>query len=194
VPDELYTMPKDSSRPSLPATSSDFALPSSMASTSQLTIEETNFVFQRFRRGSLLAPKAVLHSPLQASFTASPSPKRKVFSEDSIDDSDVYRERILSDSSPSGSSENPTPPLAPNNSEEDLGNRLSRGKSVSTPPRKFSSSDSESHIRHPKRRLSFPVSNDNVGRLLLLTTKSFSSSNLEYSTLYLQTLDPEMRK
>ncbi|KAK7059186.1 hypothetical protein VNI00_001813 [Paramarasmius palmivorus] len=150
-------MPKDSSRPSLPATSSDFALPSSMASTSQLTIEETNFVFQRFRRGSLLAPKAILHSPLQASFTVSPSPKRKVFSEDSIDDSDVYRERILSDSSPSGSSENPTPPLAPNNSEEDLGNRSSRAKSVSTPPRKFSSSDSESHIRHPKRRLSFPL-------------------------------------
>ncbi|KAI3622305.1 hypothetical protein WG66_015092 [Moniliophthora roreri] len=151
-------MPKDSSRPSFPATSSDFALPSSIASTSSLTIEETNFVLQRFRRPSMLAPKAVLHSPLQASFTIhSSSPKRKIFSEnDCIDDSEVYRDRVLSDSSPSGSSENPTPPLAPNNSEEDLGNKSSRPKPVSTPPRKFSV-DGEPHVRHPKRRLSFPL-------------------------------------
>ncbi|KAG7098964.1 hypothetical protein E1B28_000852 [Marasmius oreades] len=149
-------MPKDSSQSSFPTSSSDFALPTSVASTSALTIEETNFLFQRFRRPSLLAPKAILHSPLQASFTLSPSSKRKAADYDNcLDGSHLYRDRIYSDSSGSSGSENPTPPLAPNNSEEELGTKAVRSKSVSTPPRKYS--DADSHVRHARRRLSFPL-------------------------------------
>ncbi|KAJ8083721.1 hypothetical protein AAF712_000655 [Marasmius tenuissimus] len=153
-------MPKDPRRPNFPASSSEFALPIPLASTSAVTIEETNFLLQRFRRPSLLAPKAVLHSPLQASFTLSPSPsrsKRKALDDDDcLDDSPVYRDRMQSDtSSGSSSSENPTPPLAPNNSEEELSTKPGRSKSVSTPPRKHS--DADSLLRHTRRRLSFPL-------------------------------------
>ncbi|KAL0578464.1 hypothetical protein V5O48_003513 [Marasmius crinis-equi] len=154
-------MPKDSSRPSFPTSSSEFALPVPVASTSAVTIEESNCLLQRFRRPSLLAPKAVLHSPLQASFTLSPSPSRSkrkaVDDDDCLDDSQAYRDiRMQSDtSSGSSSSENPTPPLAPNNSEEELSTKSFRSKSVSTPPRKYS--DGDSHLRHARRRLSHPL-------------------------------------
>ncbi|KAF9269982.1 hypothetical protein L218DRAFT_992653 [Marasmius fiardii PR-910] len=149
-------MPKDSSRPSFPTSSSEFSLPTPVASTSALTIEETNVLFQRFRRPSLLAPKAILHSPLQASFTLSPSSKRKAADyDDCPDDPHLYRDIMYSDSSGSSGSENPTPPLAPNNSEEELGAKAVRSKSVSTPPRKYS--DGDSHVRHARRRLSFPL-------------------------------------
>lgn len=157
-------MPKDSSRPSLPTSSSDFALPSSsIASTSSVTLEDTSFVLHRFRRPSLLTPKAThlsetrLHSPLVSSFTLQPSPsKRKAHSDD--EDSPMYRDRTGRESSPSSSSENPTPPLAvqENSEESEDGGKVVKAKSLRTPPRKTSTSAIDNHLI-PRRRLSYPV-------------------------------------
>ncbi|KAK7463894.1 hypothetical protein VKT23_005829 [Stygiomarasmius scandens] len=166
-------MPKDFSRPSLPTSSTDFALPaSSLASSSALTLEDAGFILHRFRRPSVLAPKATyfsesrLHSPLAASFTLNPSSKRKSSSDEECpDDSASYLDRMTGDSSPSGSSENPTPPLsAPENIEEDSSSgRVSRSK-LHTPPRKHSSTvDSQSL---PRRRLSYPVKQPRITNLL----------------------------
>ncbi|KAJ4484933.1 hypothetical protein C8J55DRAFT_509326 [Lentinula edodes] len=157
-------MPKDSSRPSLPTSSSDFALPSSsIASTSSVTLEDTSFVLHRFRRPSLLTPKAThlsetrLHSPLVSSFTLQPSPiKRKAHSDD--EDSPMYRDRTGRESSPSSSSENPTPPLAvqENSEESEDGGKVVKAKSLRTPPRKASTSAIDNHLI-PRRRLSYPL-------------------------------------
>lgn len=181
-------MPKDFSRPSLPTSSSDFALPSSsVASTSSVTLEDSSFVFQRFRRPSLLAPKATyisetrLHSPLVSSFTLQPSPiKRKAYSDDEcLEDSPMYQERTGRESSPSSSSENPTPPLAQENSEEsEDGGRAAKSKSFRTPPRKASAIDT--HLL-PRRRLSFPVSSCPVTDVYTPDPlSSFKLNNPEY--------------
>ncbi|KIK70772.1 hypothetical protein GYMLUDRAFT_235191 [Collybiopsis luxurians FD-317 M1] len=157
-------MPKDSTRPSLPTSSSDFALPSSsLASTSSVTLEDATFVLHRFRRPSLLAPKTTylsetrLHSPLVSSFSLQPSPiKRKAYSDDEcLDDSYVYRTGRESSPSTSGS-ENATPPSgAQENSEEsEDGGKGIKSKSLHTPPRKSSTSALDIHL--PRRRLSFP--------------------------------------
>ncbi|KAF5368507.1 hypothetical protein D9758_002316 [Tetrapyrgos nigripes] len=165
-------MPKDFSR--FPASSADFALPASpFASSSALTLEDTGFMPHRFRRPSVLTPKATylsesrLNSPLASSFTLIPSPKRKTFSDEECpDDSPTYRDRMTGDSSPSGSSENPTPPLPiTENSEEDLSSgKSSRPKSLHTPPRKLSSPHDAPPF--PRRRLSFPVKQPRIANLL----------------------------
>ncbi|KAF9076058.1 hypothetical protein BDP27DRAFT_1284766, partial [Rhodocollybia butyracea] len=151
-------MPKDSSRPSLPTSSSDFALPSSsVATSSSITLEDPGFVLHRFRRPSVLAPKATyisetrLHSPLVTSFTLQPSPiKRKAYSDDeSMDDSQMlYRDRTGRESSPSSSSENPTPPLGASEESEDGGRVI---KPLRTPPRKLSTSVNDNHVLVPRR-------------------------------------------
>ncbi|KAE9400549.1 hypothetical protein BT96DRAFT_819019 [Gymnopus androsaceus JB14] len=164
-------MPKDSSRPILPTSSSDFALPSSIASTSSVTLEDASFVLHRFRRPSLLAPKATyisetrLHSPLVSSFTHQSSPiKRKALSDDECsEDSPMYREHTGRESSPSSSSENPTPPLAQENSEESEDGGRTAKPYLRTPPRKASSIDSP---LVPRRRLSFPVKQPRIINLL----------------------------
>ncbi|KAF5388579.1 hypothetical protein D9757_004596 [Collybiopsis confluens] len=167
-------MPKDSTRPNLPTSSSDFALPSSsLASTSSLTLDDATFALHRFRRPSLLAPKTSflsdtrLHSPLVSSFTLQPSPiKHKAFSDDEyLDDSHTYR--IGRESSPSTSgSENPTPPLGlqENGEESEDSGRVSKAKSLRTPPRKNSSSTMDNHL--PRRRLSFPAKPPRILNLL----------------------------
>ncbi|THV07613.1 hypothetical protein K435DRAFT_772483, partial [Dendrothele bispora CBS 962.96] len=136
-----------------------------------MTLEEAGSVLHRFRRPSLLAPKAtylsdarLYNSPLASSFTL--SPKRKTFSDDlCLDDSATYRDQ-MDDSSPSGSSENPTPPLpAQENSEEDLSSNKSKNKHLHTPPRKHSSSTADGQS-FPRRRLSFPVKQPRIATLL----------------------------
>lgn len=161
-------MPKDSSRPFLATSSTEFALPPStsnpVASSSSLTLDDTNFALPRFRRPSLLAPKAGylsdsrLHSPLAASFTLHSSAQKRKEHHHALA-SDEFRMR--SDSSPSSSSENTsTPPLIPIESgdEDSNGKGLNSSKAPLTPPRKSSTASTEdSNGRYPKRRLSFPV-------------------------------------
>jgi hypothetical protein len=153
-------MPKASSRPSLPTSSTDFALPPSSSNPAS-SLDDSNPLLQRFRRPSLLAPKATYlsesrsHSPLAASFTIHSSTRRRsVITEESESD----RERMWMDSSPSGSSENPTPPLRPPENGDD--GLTVKAKRLVTPPRKVSSASmdfQESHTRLQSRRLSFPV-------------------------------------
>ncbi|KAJ3985241.1 hypothetical protein F5890DRAFT_1573032 [Lentinula detonsa] len=166
-------MPKDFSRPSLPTSSLDFALPSSsVASTSSVTLEDASFVSHRFRRPSLLAPKAThlsearLHSPLFSSYTLQPSPiKRKAHSDDdSPEDSPMYQDRTGRESSPSSSSENPTPPLAIQETSEESedGGKVHNTRSLRTPPRKAST---DNHLIQ-RRRLSYPVKQPRILNLL----------------------------
>lgn len=185
-------MPKDSSRPSLPTSSSDFALPSSsLASTSSVTLEDASFMLHRFRRPSVHAPKATyisetrLQSPLVSSFTLQASPiKRKAYSDDECsEDSSVYRERKGRENSPSSSSENPTPPLAVHETSEESedGGRVSKSK-MRTPPRKASVIDN--HLI-PRRRLSFPVRSVLIVNVYISERlPSFKSNNPAYSIFW----------
>ncbi|KAI0040811.1 hypothetical protein FA95DRAFT_814853 [Auriscalpium vulgare] len=155
-------MPETQSpRPTLPASSLDFALPSSSPNTPSPALplaDDFNPLLFRFRRPSLLAPKALsesrLASPLTMSFPRSP------LRPSSASESD--RERMWADSSPSSSSDNVTPPLQGDKdvgADSDSNMKTSRPR---TPPRKPSSASSsgdvtaEAYMPH-LRRLSFPV-------------------------------------
>ena len=164
-------MPKASSRPSLPTSSTDFALPPSssspVASTSSLTLDDTNVLLHRFRRPSLLAPKAGyfsesrLHSPLASSFTL--HSRRRSYGTSAPEESESDRERMLTDNSP-GSSATSTPPLKALERREPDEQAKKILKPSLTPPRRSSSSamDSQETQSSPKagRRLSFPVCNN----------------------------------
>jgi hypothetical protein len=159
-------MPK-ASRPSLPTSSTDFALPPSssnlVTSSTSSSLDDSNPLLQRFRRPSLLAPKATYlsegrsHSPLAASFTIHSSTRRRSNHNVIAEEFESDRERMWLDSSPSSSSENPTPPLGPpeNGNEDPSSKRISR-RAV-TPPRRAGMDSQESHSRLQSRRLSFPV-------------------------------------
>ncbi|GAW07054.1 MAPEG family [Lentinula edodes] len=110
-----------------------------------------------YTAGSLMLAETRLHSPLVSSFTLQPSPiKRKAHSDD--EDSPMYRDRAGRESSPSSSSENPTPPLAvqENSEESEDGGKVVKAKSLRTPPRKASTSAIDNHLI-PRRRLSYPL-------------------------------------
>lgn len=158
-------MPKATSRPSFATSSTDFALPPSSstptASSSSLTSDDPDILLQRFRRPSILAPKANyfsearLHSPLASSFTM--HSRRRSHSMMHLEESESDRERMLTDSS-SGSSENPTPPLK---APAELKSKQGAPKPPLTPPRKSSLTSMEAQDTQfsplPSRRLSFPV-------------------------------------
>ncbi|KAJ7596785.1 hypothetical protein C8J56DRAFT_1000905 [Mycena floridula] len=153
-------MPKDSTvRPSLPASSSDFALPDPTSSGTAL--DDPTLILQRFRRPSLLAAKAGhlsdsrLHSPLASSFTANPVLRHGSLLEDAF--------ILRSDSSPSSSSDNATPPLA-----DDDNVRHTRPRHLVTPPRRASSVslESQSQDSRHRRRLSFPIKQPRISTLL----------------------------
>ncbi|KII94158.1 hypothetical protein PLICRDRAFT_171832 [Plicaturopsis crispa FD-325 SS-3] len=166
-------MSETSRRPSLPTSSSDFALPpSSSASTS--ADDDANSLRYRFRRPSILAPKATylsesrLSSPLTASFTI-PSRRNRGSGEESESD----RERMWTDSSPSSSSENPTPPLGRLVDAEKASERVSPGKrrrGPSTPPRNRSPSSGmdiqDMPLRLHTRRPSHPLKPHRILNLL----------------------------
>jgi hypothetical protein len=111
MPDTVHATHEPPARPALPTTSSAFALPPP-PSTSSPTDEGNQLMF-RFRRPSLLAPKASYHShsPLVSSYTPSLWRRRRRSQIGIGDESESDKERMFTDSSPSGSSENPTPPL-----------------------------------------------------------------------------------
>ena len=161
-------MTESSTRPSLPTSSTDFALPPSSSSASVslpsspiVSADDTNPLLLRFRRPSILAPKAAyfsetrLQSPLIASFSLPSSRRDSLNGEESESD----RDRMWTDSSPSSSSENPTPPLGPPIEVDAAKGRGSKGKrrrNPSTPPRHLSPSAVEglqrltrSHSRRP---------------------------------------------
>lgn len=163
-------MPETLTRPSLPTSSTDFALPPSSSSSNApgspiTSADDTNPLLLRFRRPSLLAPKAAyfsetrLQSPLIASFTL-PSRRRSIYGEESESDKD----RMWTDSSPSSSSENPTPPLAPPIEVNTSNGHRHKGKrrhNPMTPPRHISPSAvdiPERLTRSRSRRPSGPVS------------------------------------
>ncbi|KAJ7293100.1 hypothetical protein C8J57DRAFT_1268124 [Mycena rebaudengoi] len=159
-------MPKDTARTLLPTSSTDFDLPPSTSSSSLLApAYDDSTLIQRFRRPSLLAPKAThftdsrLHSPLAASFTASSSHKRRAnHSASSLDDSEC----LWSDISPPSSSENPTPPLI------SMDNTDERPRSTPlTPPRRSLSRGADLvDARSKARRLSFPLKPPRILNLL----------------------------
>ncbi|KAJ3531079.1 hypothetical protein NM688_g7622 [Phlebia brevispora] len=111
------------SRPSLPASSSDFALPpssSALASSSHAALaEEFNPLILRFRRPSLLAPPRAsfysegrLHSPLVSSFTV-PMTRRHTSSTVSGEESESDREKMSTDSPSPSVDSGATTPLTP---------------------------------------------------------------------------------
>ncbi|TFK36910.1 hypothetical protein BDQ12DRAFT_230067 [Crucibulum laeve] len=172
-------MPKASTRPSLPTSSSDFALPPSssspVASTSSLTLDDPSFLLQRFRRPSLLQKAGYLsetrlHSPLASSFTLH-TRRRSQNAFQLTEESESDRERMLTDS-PS-SSETHTPPLrVPDNSEEDLVGKLTASKPPSTPPRRMSSTNMDVQENYPsptginRRSVPFPLKQPRILNLL----------------------------
>lgn len=105
-------MPKVPLRPSLPASSSEFALPSSsspLATSSVLTLDDPSFLLSKFRRPSSLSQKGVLlgegrlHSPLASSFTPYTHSRRRSRNASLSLTDDSYesdRERMNTDSPP----------------------------------------------------------------------------------------------
>lgn len=150
-------------RPSLPTSTSDFALPSSPSTSLPTTSSDDLSPFMlRLRRPSLLGPRpgglslsaeARLHSPLVTSFT------RRHSSNGTGDDSESDRDKMSTDSD----SGNATPLLpGPSiDSESDTSMKTNRPR---TPPRLTSASSSSegideqmSGMRLPPRRLSKAV-------------------------------------
>lgn len=169
-PDLSEQMPKASTRPSFPTSSSDFALPPSSSSpvaSSSSVVDEPNPLLQRFRRPSLLTAKGNyatetrLHSPLASSFTLHPQTRRRmsynamVAEESESDRSD--KERTWMDPSPPSSADTPTPPLRSESNEDDGMDVKSSGPEPLTPPHKVSLINVDENLGPKARRLSFPV-------------------------------------
>ncbi|OSD06243.1 hypothetical protein PYCCODRAFT_1475076 [Trametes coccinea BRFM310] len=160
-----------STRPSLPTSSSDFALPSSPSTSLPLSASDDLSPFMlRLRRPSLLGPRpgvshsaeARLHSPLITSFT------RRHSSNGTGEDSESDRDKMSTDSD----SGNATPLLpGPSiDSESDTSMKTSRPR---TPPRLTSASSSSSGtdeqmpMRTPhQRKLSKSVKLPHIQRLV----------------------------
>ncbi|KAF9056572.1 hypothetical protein BJ165DRAFT_1522473 [Panaeolus papilionaceus] len=166
-------MPKASSRAPLPATSSDFALPSSTsspgASSSSITLDDPAVLFHRFRRPSLLQKSGYisesrLHSPLASSFTL--HARRRSQNHYIQEESESDRDRMMTDS-PS-SSDTTTPPLkATANGEEESIAKPPR-QPPSTPPRRKSSASMDAADMPTifNRRLAFPLKQPRILNLL----------------------------
>lgn len=149
-------MPKAaSSRTPLPTLSSDFALPSSTAIPT-LTSDDHPFLYNRFRRPSLLQKAGYLSetrllSPLATSFTFHARRRSQTVDMEPENEKD----RMLTDSS--SSSETHTPPLKLEG-EEDIPTAKPFPKPPPlTPPRRKSSMDVADMPTIFNRRLSFPV-------------------------------------
>ncbi|KAJ7786556.1 hypothetical protein B0H16DRAFT_1490853 [Mycena metata] len=156
-------MPKASK---LPTSSTDFNLPPSTSAPPALAtgyLDDTSMLFQRFRRPSLLAPKAThlpdsrLHSPLAASFKS--HKRRASHSTSSLDDSDT----LWTDITPPSGSENPTPPLVLPEGTDDA----TKPMPPLTPPRRSLSRGADlAEARLKGRRLSFPIKQPRILNLL----------------------------
>ncbi|RDX51865.1 hypothetical protein OH76DRAFT_224771 [Lentinus brumalis] len=165
------------SRPSLPTSSSEFALPSSpSASLPPSASDDLSPFLLRLRRPSMLGPHGAtaphdsrLHSPLVSSFT------RRHSSGGMGEDSESDRDKMSTDSD----SGNATP-LLPGpqiDSESDTSMKTSRPR---TPPRMVSASSSSSGnedatpVRAHHRKLSHSV---RVPRILALVSESHTQEN-----------------
>lgn len=161
-------MPKDYSRPSLPTSSQDFALPpsSSPGGGSFSSVDDPNFLFHRMRRQSLLQRSH--HSPLAN--TLSFHARRRSQTAMIAEESESERERMSTDS-PS-SSENHTPPLKSiENGEEDVAPATVKPpkatKTPLTPPRRRSSASMDSDMPTIfNRRLNFPLKQPRILKIL----------------------------
>ena len=115
----------------------------------------------RFRRPSLLAPKAsyLANSPLIASYT--PIWRRRRSQIGIGDEADSDKEKMLTDSSPSSTSGNPTPPLTSQSegSELELKQEPNQAASSSTmAPRKSRQEEcADTPRKLAPRRFSHPV-------------------------------------
>lgn len=169
-------------RPTFAASSSEFALPNP-SSSSSTPAQNEDTINLRFRRPSLLAPKAIsssdlrLQSPLaNAPFTfpqGNLTRRRSLYSTD---------EDMASDSSPSGSSGVPTPPLGPPidvQSESAVSAR--RRKRNLTPPR-HSQTDNPDYVptRRFSRATSHAVSQQSCFIRIYSEYNIFRSNNLEF--------------
>lgn len=155
-------------RLSFPSSSEEFALPSSKANVSPLPDDApASPLFLRLRRPSLL-PKSSsqcaekrIYSPLAISFTLPSSRRENTNGEESESD----RERMYTESSPSSSSGNPTPPIVMPSENETEETRESDKVPLnpSTPPssRNLNVLDNDSVFGSTSigsRRLTYPVS------------------------------------
>ncbi|KAG2075122.1 hypothetical protein BDR04DRAFT_1150435 [Suillus decipiens] len=131
-------MSESAHRLPFPTSSEEFALPSTSNTTSSTSADDglPNPLFLRLRRPTLLNKSPYysdkrIQSPLAISFTV-PSRRRGSNGEESESD----RERMWSESSPSSSSGNPTPPITLSQEGDDESNVSTRsgGPSPSTPP------------------------------------------------------------
>ena len=155
-------MPSRPSRPSLPASSSDFALPPPSSSASVHTSssstapfpapsEEINPLLLRFRRPSLLGPRSNsegrLHSPLAISFTPLSRRYSTSIPSEQGEESESDKDKMWTDSPPSVDSGTNTPAISdPSSSVSASHSTLSvdsegnmkacRARSPSTPPPK----------------------------------------------------------
>ncbi|KAF9244510.1 hypothetical protein BU15DRAFT_71494 [Melanogaster broomeanus] len=160
-------------RSSFPSSSEEFALPSSSAAASSLADDgPANPLFLRFRRPSLLSLSSSyyadkrIHSPLAVSFTMPSGRHRSMNGEESESD----RERMFTESSPSSSSGNPTPPIVmpnDNDTEETRREDSKETRNPTTPPpsRNLSMLDNESLVIRP-RRLTYPPKPPRILNLL----------------------------
>lgn len=147
------SMPKVPLRPSLPTSSSEFALPSSSSplTSSALTFDDPSFLLSKFRRPSILSQKNVLlgesrlHSPLASSFIPYTHSRRRSRNTSLSLTDDPYesdRECMITDSPTSGTN---TPSLKASASEEDLNPTTTKHNPSTikvlplTPPRRKSS-------------------------------------------------------
>lgn len=170
-------MPKVPLRPSLPASSSEFALPSSsspLATSSVLTLDDPSFLLSKFRRPSSLSQKSVLlgegrlHSPLASSFTPYTHSRRRSRNASLSLTDDSYesdRERMNTDSPTSGTN---SPYLKANGSEEDINPTTAKHIHSTTktfpltPPRRKSSTSMDMQesfglMASSGKRISLPV-------------------------------------
>ncbi|KAG9314192.1 hypothetical protein JVU11DRAFT_4978 [Chiua virens] len=163
-------------RLSFPSSSEEFALPSTK--TNVLADDgSTSPLFLRFRRPSLLSKSSNyyaekrIYSPLAISFTMPSSRRGSTNGEESESD----RERMHTESSPSSSSGNPTPPIVMPNENDTEDTRDENDKAPlhpSTPPsgRNLNVLDESETLFSPPavvpRRLTYPLKPPRILNLL----------------------------
>ncbi|KAI6047810.1 hypothetical protein EDC04DRAFT_2619972 [Pisolithus marmoratus] len=175
----VLVMSRSPRRLSFPSSSQDFALPSS--STPVTSPEDPSSpLFLRFRRTSLLPRPSSAYadkhtsSPLAVSFTIPTRRHRSTGGEESESD----RERMCTESSPSNSSGNPTPPiyLPASKDTERIGDQSSRDTlNPSTPPNQnisvLAPAPRYSPVASNSRRQTYPLKPARILNLLAESTR-----------------------
>ncbi|KZT08543.1 uncharacterized protein LAESUDRAFT_723411 [Laetiporus sulphureus 93-53] len=193
-----------SSRPSLPTSSSDFALPpsssSSTSSSSTYPADDLNPFMLRIRRPSLLVPREQSSDQPHRSPLATSMISRRSSTTVSSEESESDRDKMWTDSPPSGDSGNVTPLLpgpAMSGAERDQDATMkssSRPRSPSTPPSRSGSMSDASVLMQAesisaasvhRRRLSHSLK---MPRILSLISESHPEENEVQSEAQFQRL------